>query len=422
MARAKRRAARSPWGTEIKKRSYRSGTYFDVRYRRPDNGEWEKYPERFDSRGEALARAVFIRKEIDAGDWVSREEKEAREKQNQVTLNSFFEHYLEVHIVSKITERGYRISWDSRVHDSIGNLPVVKITSDDITAWYREMVATHDTAPFNAATYSLVSWVFNLAYEEHIINRSPCEVKNAGRRPQAADRTIPTVEELNSLIEHLPKHYKLAVRVAAYGALRIGEWTTLQRRDVLVTPGAPGELPDVTLWVRRGKKENVGQHKVEGKPSRYSGETKTKNQRKVSLPQWLGVELIEHLETMKDKNPQAIIFPNVRGGIISTDTCNNVIKRATKKAGLQHMSSHVLRHFGGTMFARAGGTVADIQARLGHSSIRAAMTYQHASEERDRALANRMSFEVPEGVASLDKKREEKQSDEQVEKKKGEGS
>ncbi|MGO9582737.1 MAG: site-specific integrase, partial [Acidimicrobiales bacterium] len=46
-----------------------------------------------------------------------------------------------------------------------------------------------------------------------------------------------------------------------------------------------------------------------------------------------------------------------------------------------------LRHFAGTSAAHAGATTRELMARLGHSSPRAALIYQHATEERDHAIA-----------------------------------
>ncbi|MGQ0825115.1 MAG: hypothetical protein ACT4OX_08855 [Actinomycetota bacterium] len=51
---------------------------------------------------------------------------------------------------------------------------------------------------------------------------------------------------------------------------------------------------------------------------------------------------------------------------------------------------HDLRHAGATLAAQAGATTRELMARLGHSSPRAALRYQHASAERDRGLAARL--------------------------------
>ena len=43
------------------------------------------------------------------------------------------------------------------------------------------------------------------------------------------------------------------------------------------------------------------------------------------------------------------------------------------------------------MAAQAGATLAELMGRLGHTSASAALRYQHIAEDRDRALAQRLS-------------------------------
>ena len=45
------------------------------------------------------------------------------------------------------------------------------------------------------------------------------------------------------------------------------------------------------------------------------------------------------------------------------------------------------RHTGGTLAATTGATPKELMTRLGHSSTRAAMIYQHATRDRDKAIA-----------------------------------
>jgi integrase len=51
------------------------------------------------------------------------------------------------------------------------------------------------------------------------------------------------------------------------------------------------------------------------------------------------------------------------------------------------MHFHDLRHVGGTLAAATGASLKELMARLGHSITRAALMYQHASRDRDQAIA-----------------------------------
>ncbi|MBO0884423.1 MAG: tyrosine-type recombinase/integrase, partial [Mycobacterium sp.] len=69
---------------------------------------------------------------------------------------------------------------------------------------------------------------------------------------------------------------------------------------------------------------------------------------------------------------------------------------ARDKAGRPDLRFHDLRHTGAVLAASTGATLADLMARLGHSSPATAMRYQHASADRDSMIADRLT-EIADG-------------------------
>jgi integrase len=61
---------------------------------------------------------------------------------------------------------------------------------------------------------------------------------------------------------------------------------------------------------------------------------------------------------------------------------------AVAKAGLPGIHFHDLRHAGNTLTADAGASLRELMDRVGHSSTRAALIYQHSSDEWQRKLAD----------------------------------
>ena len=55
--------------------------------------------------------------------------------------------------------------------------------------------------------------------------------------------------------------------------------------------------------------------------------------------------------------------------------------------GVPELRFHDLRHLAGTLTALAGGTIKEIQGRLGHASPDTAMLYQHVAQGRDGVFA-----------------------------------
>lgn len=52
---------------------------------------------------------------------------------------------------------------------------------------------------------------------------------------------------------------------------------------------------------------------------------------------------------------------------------------------------HDLRHFGATLAVATGASTKELMRRLGHASPQAALIYQHATEDRDRAIAEALA-------------------------------
>lgn len=55
------------------------------------------------------------------------------------------------------------------------------------------------------------------------------------------------------------------------------------------------------------------------------------------------------------------------------------------------MHVHNLRHTGNTLAAGAGASTKDLMARMGHDSVEAAIIYQHATTQADRAVADKLN-------------------------------
>jgi len=61
-----------------------------------------------------------------------------------------------------------------------------------------------------------------------------------------------------------------------------------------------------------------------------------------------------------------------------------VWRKACADAGIKGLHFHDLRHTGNTMAAATGASTKELMARFGHGTARAALIYQHATEDRQR--------------------------------------
>nr|WTB36160.1 hypothetical protein OG781_22215 [Streptomyces sp. NBC_00830] len=58
------------------------------------------------------------------------------------------------------------------------------------------------------------------------------------------------------------------------------------------------------------------------------------------------------------------------------------------------MHFHDLRHTGSTLAAATGASTRELKTRMGHSTARAALIYQHATAERERLIGQAVSAVV----------------------------
>lgn len=100
-----------------------------------------------------------------------------------------------------------------------------------------------------------------------------------------------------------------------------------------------------------------------------------------------------HLRRHVAVGRNALLFPAAGDPTahMAPATLYRVFYPARKAAGRPDLRFHDLRHTGATLAAATGATLAELMARLGHSTPGAALRYQHASRDRDRVIAEALS-------------------------------
>src|SRR5690606_21307213 len=118
--------------------------------------------------------------------------------------------------------------------------------------------------------------------------------------------------------------------------------------------------------------------------------------RTVSIPAVIIPVLAEHLAAYVDEADDAFVFLGKRGAFLRGSNFRREARwaEALKEMGLQGLHFHDLRHTGNTLAAQSGASLADLKARMGHDSDRAALIYQHATRDADQRIADALSARV----------------------------
>jgi integrase len=113
--------------------------------------------------------------------------------------------------------------------------------------------------------------------------------------------------------------------------------------------------------------------------------------RTVALPEYLRPVLVAHLEQFVQPGPGALVFATKSGRPLYNANWCSTFARAKRQIGLDDCHFHDLRHAAATLAAQSGATLKDSMYRLGHSSPRAALGYQHTQRGRDEMIAQALN-------------------------------
>ena len=170
------------------------------------------------------------------------------------------------------------------------------------------------------------------------------------------------------------------ILAAAFTGLRWGELLALRRMDVDLAAG--------TIRVHRSIAQLRGGQLVPGPPKSRAGV------RTVTVPGVLVDELQAHMAAFVAPADDALIFTGPKGATprrgnwrVSVDWACQV-KAAGLPAGFHF---HDLRHTGNDLAAQSGASTRELMHRMGHSTMAAALTYQHATDQRAREIAARLN-------------------------------
>ncbi|WP_079112838.1 tyrosine-type recombinase/integrase [Microbacterium foliorum] len=256
------------------------------------------------------------------------------------------------------------------------------ITPDQVRSWYSALIAA-GTKTQAARAYELLKSILSTAVADGRIKVNPCQIRGAASASTGKKTEPPTPSELQAILNTITPRFKAAVVLAAWTGVRYGELTELRRRDVEFVNDEGSA--SIVVNVSRGVTHVTGQGFIVGQTKSEAGV------RSIVLPPHVNDIVANHLNEFVGRSADSLLFPSADGsGHLAQSAFWKHWNPARTAAGRQDMPWHALRHYGATRAALAGATLKELQSRLGHSTVAAAMRYQHTAG-RDEELARRMS-------------------------------
>jgi len=338
----------------------------------------------FDTKDDAVAWIVSERRLIELDTWTPPTERHATRRATGKTMQEYANDWLKTRRtkqgpIKPRTKADYRRLLDRHILPTFGTLRMRNITPDQVTHWYLSL--NSNTPTERAHAYQLLRAIFATAADPRarVVTVNPCQIDGAGQVSRAHEVKTATLDELVAIVGAMPERLRLAVLLGAWCALRYGEIAELRRTDVDLRKGV--------IRVRRGVSW------PDGKPTVGTPKTKA-GVRDVHIPPHILPNVKEHLQEHTPLGADALLFPALSGGHMHPRTFGKAFDKARAAAGRPDLHFHDLRHTGAVLAAQTGATLAELMARLGHSTPGAAMRYQHAAADRDKAIAEALSMMV----------------------------
>ena len=344
-----------------------SGRY-QARYRGRD-GLMRSAPRTFESKGAAIRWLTLAEGQMIRGEWTD-------PGTDEVSLIDYVELWIAERPLQPRTRDLYRSLLANHIDGFLSEHTVASVSPAVVRAWRRELLDRGRSEMTAAKAYRLLRAVLNTAIaEDRLIRENPCRIRGFDKE-SSPERSVATVGQVYALAGAVPARYRALVLFAAFTGLRWGELVALRRCDL--------ELDERVVRVVRKFAELQDGSRVAGPPKSAAGV------RAVAIPAVLVGEMRTHVTAFVGGELDALLFVGERGAPLRRNNWGKSVgwARAVRAAGLPvGFHFHDLRHTGNHLAAASGASTRELMHRMGHSSVRAALIYQHATRvgtERSR--------------------------------------
>lgn len=291
-------------------------------------------------------------------------------KDGRITLAEWWSEWSDSRAVEVATRKRDESIWRTHIAPRWGRSRLSTITAWDVQGWVSQM--SRDGVPPSALARSvqLLGTLLSQAAQHRMIPTDPTTTVRVPPVPKHVDRFL-TRDEFWRLHESMPEERDRAIlTLMTFAGLRWGEVAGLHAHRVDLERR---QLQVVEVLRRDGT--------VKPMPKSSAG------QRYVPMTDEVCAAVMPFMG-------EGLLFP----GLDYTNWRRRVWVPAVQRAGLHAPlpTPHDARHSFGSWLAQAGVPAVEIQALMGHSSLRATSRYMHASGDRFARMVTALS--VPRAI------------------------
>lgn len=278
---------------------------------------------------------------------------------------------------STISNKKYII--DLKIKPFFGKMPVNQIKATDVRNWQNQLISYKDTKdkPYSQTYLKTINnqlvAVFNYAVKYYDLKENPCHKAGSMGKKDAEEMEIWTTEEFNTFITYFDERPEVgtAFTVFYYTGLRLGELLALTVADIDTTSG----------FIR----VNKSKQRVDGKDLVTPPKT-PKSTRTITIPEFLSVQLKQHINSIYDRTDRVEIFP------YNKSFFSYEMEKGCKATGVKKIRLHDLRHSHASLLIDLGFSPLLIAERLGHERVETTLnTYSHLYPNKHGEVAEKLN-------------------------------
>ncbi|MBM3270618.1 MAG: site-specific integrase [Candidatus Sericytochromatia bacterium] len=298
---------------------------------------------------------------------------------DQQALGEFLDGWLENVDKPTIRPSTYLIHESSvRLHikPTIGDIPVAKLTPEDIQRMHRALEANEVSPRNRQIIHSVLSKALDYAGSRRLIEINPIKLTPRPRAAKPEIKALTPEQATRFLAEVRGQPHETLFVVAVTTAMRQGELFGLQWGDVDLDAG--------TIIVKRTLQRIHGEIHL-GRPKTGKG------RRNVPLPELARQALLAHRPG--DARPDQWVFTDGAGNPLRKENiARRYLSKRLEAANLPTITFHGLRHTAATLLLYLGEHPKVVQELLGHAEIATTLDiYSHYQESMGRKAASRLN-------------------------------
>jgi len=312
----------------------------------------------------------------------------------RLTVAEHLHQWLEGYVKTNCSERtldGYTSIIETHLIPAMGDTQLKQLRPDKIQAYYGKACKTLSNRTVHHQ-HRILSQSLKFAVRQGYLGRNPCELVDPPSPHKKSMRTLTPGEVEVLLNVAAGSQYYPVIYAAVSTGLRQAELLGLRWRDLDL------DMLSISVSQVLYKRKGVCQFK----------EPKTQHsRRRVAMTPKLAIFLREYRaerevisqKTGKELSLDNLVFSNVLGTPIDPGVLSHAFSKICKKAGLENVRFHDLRHTFASLMLLRGAKAKVISEALGHSSVAFTMdTYSHIIEGMQSDAMALLDEVLPAGV------------------------